>query len=71
MRENDYAHVPIMAMATSGGVYASAFTGAGALRALDDLEDFANDQRTGDLLQSLTYLFGLLEISWPTLSFTL
>ncbi|PWY84769.1 lysophospholipase [Aspergillus heteromorphus CBS 117.55] len=70
LNQSGQAHVPILGMAISGGGFASAFTGTGAMRALDDRVDAANEQRTGGLLQSLTYLSGLSGGSWPTMSFS-
>lgn len=71
IREDNYVHAPTIGMAISGGGWASALTGTGAIRALDDRLDAAVQQRTGGLLQSLTYLSGLSGGSWPVLSFTL
>ena len=67
--KNNYAHTPTIGMAISGGGWASAFTGTGAIRALDDRLEAAVQARTGGLLQSLTYLSGLSGGSWPVLSF--
>ena len=39
------------------------------MRALDSRLDSANMQRTGGILQSLTYMSGLSGGSWPTVSF--
>jgi lysophospholipase len=61
--------VPILGLAISGGGYVSEFTGTGALRALDARLESARQQRTGDLLQSLTYMSGLSGGSFPSLSF--
>lgn len=69
LHNHDYSYVPTLGMAISGGGYESAYTGTGAMRALDDRLAAANDQRTGGLLQSLTYLSGLSGGSWPVLSF--
>ena len=66
---SDYANVPSVGLAISGGGWASAFTGTGALRALDARLPIAVEQRTGGLLQSLTYQAGLSGGSWPTMSF--
>lgn len=66
---SNYTNVPTLGLAISGGGWASAFTGTGALRALDDRLDAATTQRTGGLLQSLTYMAGLSGGSFPTLSF--
>ena len=50
VKSNDFAHVPIIGFLLSGGGWASAFTGTGALRALDNRLGAANDQKTGGLL---------------------
>ncbi|PYH90002.1 lysophospholipase [Aspergillus ellipticus CBS 707.79] len=69
INDNDRANVPILGMAISGGGFGSAFTGTGALRAIDDRLDAATEQRTGGILQSMTYLSGLSGGSWPAVSF--
>lgn len=71
VKGNDYAHVPIMGYAISGGGWASAFTGIGGMRALDSRLDAANEQKTGGLLQCLTYTAGLSGGSWPIMSIAL
>lgn len=71
IKENDYAHVPIMGYSISGGGWASAFTGIGGMRALDNRLDVANTQKTGGLLQCLTYTAGLSGGSWPIMSIAL
>ena len=68
IKSNDFAHVPIIGFLISGGGWASAFTGTGALRALDNRLDAANDQKTGGLLQSTTYISGVSGGSWPVMS---
>ena len=65
---NNYTNVPTIAMAISGGGWASALTGVGAMRAFDDRLTAATTQGTGGLLQSLTYLAGLSGGSFPVLS---
>ena len=70
VKSNNFAHVPIIGFVISGGGWASAFTGTGALRALDNRLDAANDQKTGGLLQSTTYLSGASGGSWPVMSLT-
>ncbi|OJJ42302.1 hypothetical protein ASPZODRAFT_125778 [Penicilliopsis zonata CBS 506.65] len=70
LNDSHQAHVPIIGMAISGGGFGSAFTGTGAMRAFDGRLPAANTQRTGGLLQTLTYLSGLSGGSWPTVSFT-
>jgi lysophospholipase len=69
LKENNHANVPILSFAISGGGYSSAFTGTAALRALDNRLPAANKQKTGGLLQALTYLTGLSGGAWPALSF--
>ena len=68
IKGKEFAHVPTIGFLISGGGWASAFTGTGALRALDSRLDAANDQKTGGLLQSLTYLSGISGGSWPVMS---
>lgn len=65
--KSDYENVPILGMTISGGGYRSGFTGAGAIRALDSRLPSANEQKTGGLLQSLTYLAGQSGGAWPVL----
>jgi lysophospholipase len=67
--EEDYASVPIIGFAISGGGWASALTGTGAMRALDSRLEAAREQRVGGLLQSMTYMSGLSGGSWPIISF--
>ena len=62
-------NVPALGFAISGGGWASAYTGTGAMRALDNRLPAARDQRTGGLLQSLLYQTGLSGGGWPTISF--
>ena len=69
LRASNYANVPTLGFAISGGGYSSAFTGTAALRALDDRLPAANHQKTGGLFQALTYISGLSGGAWPTLSF--
>lgn len=69
INQSEYENVPSLGFAISGGGYASAYTGSGALRALDDRLPAAVEQRTGGLLQSLLYQTGLSGGSWPTVSF--
>ena len=70
VKSNDFAHVPIIGFLLSSGGWASAFTGTGALRALDNRLGAANDQKTGGLLQCTTYLSGVSGGSWPVMSLT-
>ena len=71
LRESNYTHVPTLAWATSGGGWASGVTGVGGLRALDARLPAAVEQRTGGLLQSLTYLVGVSGGNFPTFSLPL
>ena len=68
IKSNDFAHVPTIGFVISGGGWASAFTGTGALRALDSRLDASNDQKTGGLLQSTSYISGASGGSWPIMS---
>lgn len=70
LKQSNYSDVPTLGLAISGGGWASAFTGTGALRALDSRLDAAVEQRTGGLLQSLTYISGLSGGGFPTVSFS-
>ena len=69
LKGSNYAHVPTLGFAISGGGYSSGFTGTAALRALDNRLPAANEQKTGGLWQALTYISGLSGGAWPTLSF--
>lgn len=69
IQASNHRHVPIMGLAISGGGSTSAFTGTGALRALDARLEASITQRTGGLLQSLTYTSGLSGGAWPVTSF--
>ena len=71
MRESNHSNVPVLAWATSGGGWASAFTGIGGLRTLDARLPAAVEQKTGGLLQSLTYLAGQSGGNFPTISITM
>lgn len=55
----------MLGFAVSGGDYVSAYTGAGSMRSLDSRLPAANAQRTGGLLQNLTYVSGQSGGSWP------
>ncbi|RAK95077.1 lysophospholipase [Aspergillus ibericus CBS 121593] len=68
-RLDQTSQTPILGLAISGGGFGSAFTGTGVIRAFDDRLMEANEQRTGGILQSLTYISGLSGGSWPTVSF--
>ncbi|KAE8446162.1 hypothetical protein EG329_012535 [Mollisiaceae sp. DMI_Dod_QoI] len=65
LRESNFSKVPTIGYAISGGGWASALTGAGAMRALDARFEPAVQARTGGLLQLLTYMSGLSGGSWP------
>ena len=65
----NYVNVPTLGLAISGGGYASGFTATAAMRALDNRLPAANEQKTGGLLQAMTYISGLSGGSFPTLSF--
>jgi lysophospholipase len=69
MYRSNYEDVPIMGLAISGGGFASAYTGTAAMRALDARLDATVKQRTGGLLQCLTYMSGLSGGGFPTVSF--
>lgn len=69
LKASNYVNVPTLGFAISGGGYSSAFTGTAALRAMDNRLPAANKQKTGGLLQALTYISGLSGGAWPTLSF--
>ena len=71
LRASNHSSVPTLAFATSGGGWASAFTGVGGLRALDARLPAALEQKTGGLLQSLTYLSGQSGGNFPTFSMPL
>lgn len=66
-RNPDY-NVPVIAWATSGGGWRSAFTGIGGLQAIDERTPGSKEAKVGGLFQSLTYLAGLSGGSWPTTS---
>ncbi|KAE9377350.1 lysophospholipase [Stipitochalara longipes BDJ] len=70
MKESNYEHVPTLAMAISGGGYRSGYTGTGMMRAMDSRLSAANLEKTGGLLQSLTYLTGQSGGSFPVSSFS-
>lgn len=71
LRSTNLTGVPTLGLAISGGGWASAFTSTGALRALDSRLEVAIAQRTGGLLQSMTYISGLSGGSWPIMSFAI
>jgi lysophospholipase len=59
IKERNYKNVPTLAMAISGGGYRSGYTGTGIMRAMDSRLPGAIQEKTGGLLQSLTYLAGV------------
>lgn len=63
----DY-NVPVIAWATSGGGWRSAYTGIGGLQAIDERTPGSKEAKVGGLFQSLTYMAGLSGGSWPTAS---
>ena len=63
MKESNYEHVPTLGMAISGGGYRSGYTGTGMLRAMDSRLPAAKLEKTGGLLQSLTYLAGVYSLT--------
>ncbi|MCJ1387737.1 hypothetical protein MMC18_000580 [Xylographa bjoerkii] len=69
LKECNYAHVPTIGFAVSGGGAASAFTGAGGLRALDARIPGTTEQGIGGLLQSISYISGLSGGAWPVVGF--
>lgn len=62
-------NMPVISFALSGGAWRSAYTGTGAIPALDDTLAASVDAKTGGLLQSMTYLAGLSGGSWPVASY--
>lgn len=71
IQDSPGTNMPTIAMANSGGGWRAAFTALSALRAFDDKLPEAVEQRTGGLLQSMTYYAGLSGGSWPVASFAL
>lgn len=71
IQQNPETNMPTLAMANSGGGWRSAFTSLGGLRAFDDKFPASVEQKTGGLLQSLTYYAGLSGGSWPVASLAL
>lgn len=61
---SNFAAVPGIGVAVSGGGYASAILGTGLLRALDDREEVSVKAGTGGLLQSLSFVSGQSGGSW-------
>lgn len=71
VKENPQENVPVIAWATSGGGWRSAFTGIGGLNAIDERTEGSKEAKVGGLFQSLTYIAGLSGGSWPTMSIAL
>ena len=71
VKENPQDNAPVIAWATSGGGWRSAFTGIGGLNAIDERTEGSNEAKVGGLFQSLTYIAGLSGGSWPTMSIAL
>ncbi|KAJ6013739.1 hypothetical protein N7540_008330 [Penicillium herquei] len=69
IKKNGYSNVPVIAWATSGGGWRSAYTGAGGMEAIDERTPGSKEAKVGGLLQSLTYIAGLSGGSWPTASY--
>lgn len=70
LNRSQFAAVPAIGVAISGGGYASAIMGSGLLRALDGREEFSNAAGTGGLLQALSFVSGQSGGSWATMSET-
>ncbi|KZO93396.1 FabD/lysophospholipase-like protein [Calocera viscosa TUFC12733] len=68
--KGDLDNVPVVSLALSGGGDVAAFTGIGIVQAFDSRYPPALSQRTGGLLQSLTYFAGLSGGSWPVVSYS-
>ncbi|EXJ89618.1 hypothetical protein A1O3_02685 [Capronia epimyces CBS 606.96] len=68
MKKDNNAGVPTLSVAISGGGWLSAMTAIGILRAFDSRFPDAITQKTGGLLQSLTYITGLSGGAWPGMS---
>ena len=70
LNRTDYAAVPAIGLAVSGGGWASAIMGSGIIRALDEREDISNAAGTGGLLQSMSFFSGQSGGSWVVMSYT-
>ncbi|KAJ6017130.1 hypothetical protein N7451_000509 [Penicillium sp. IBT 35674x] len=68
IRQDPDYNVPVIAWATSGGGWRSAYTGIGGLQAIDERTPGSKEAKVGGLFQSLTYMAGLSGGSWPTAS---
>lgn len=69
IRETPDWNMPTLAYANSGGGWRSAFTGVSGIRAFDEKVPGTTEQKTGGLLQSMTYWAGLSGGSWPVSSY--
>ncbi|EJT97346.1 FabD/lysophospholipase-like protein [Dacryopinax primogenitus] len=63
------AYIPTLSLAISGGAAPATWTGMGVMQALDDRFPPSVAQKTGGLLQSLTYIAGLSGGSFPVISY--
>ncbi len=70
LNHSNFAAVPAIGLAISGGGYASAIMGAGMIRALDGREKLSNEAGTGGLLQAMSFLSGQSGGSWVVASYT-
>lgn len=69
LHSNTTENMPTLGFANSGGGSRAAFSGIGGLRAFDSQLSAAVHQKTGGLLQSLTYYAGLSGGAWPPSSY--
>ncbi len=70
LNQSNFAAVPGIGLAVSGGGYASAIMGAGVIRALDGREELSSAAGTGGLLQAMSFLSGQSGGSWLVSSYT-
>lgn len=70
INKSDYAALPAIGVAVSGGGFASAIMGTGVMRALDGREELSNAAGTGGLLQSLSFYSGQSGGSWAVMTIT-
>ena len=69
LNDSNFAAVPGIGLAISGGGYASAIMGSGVIRALDGREKISNAAGTGGLLQAMSHVSGQSGGSWVTMSY--
>ncbi|KAK5047684.1 hypothetical protein LTR84_006349 [Exophiala bonariae] len=69
VQRNTAENMPTLGFANSGGGSRAAFSGIGGLRTFDSQLSAAVRQKTGGLLQSLTYYAGLSGGAWPPSSY--